>query len=274
MRRRSRGLRPWPRLLTAMRSRRQLPSSRVGWRASRRDPGGEGATGHDAHRSGDGRCRGGAPRFCQVDGHAASPGNEVNFRLGLPERWNGKFLLPRRWRAGRQHRPTSNTGSRAAMPPHPPTPVTCRAIRLGLEPRQGDRLRPSRHARDARSRARHLTGAFYGTDRAARLLRRLLERRAPGADGSAALSRPTSTASSPAIPQPARRCRWAARSSIRRCSRRPDELPHAPSQVELLSKATLAGVRQDRRPGGRTGHRPAPLHLQPRDAEMLGRRRA
>jgi feruloyl esterase len=33
------------------------------------------------------------PRHCLVDGHAASPGNEVNFRLGLPERWNGKYYF-------------------------------------------------------------------------------------------------------------------------------------------------------------------------------------
>ena len=33
------------------------------------------------------------PRYCQVDGHAASPGNQVNFRLGLPERWNGKYYF-------------------------------------------------------------------------------------------------------------------------------------------------------------------------------------
>ena len=33
------------------------------------------------------------PRHCQVDGHTATPGNEVNFRLGLPERWNGKYYF-------------------------------------------------------------------------------------------------------------------------------------------------------------------------------------
>jgi feruloyl esterase len=33
------------------------------------------------------------PKHCQVDGHAATPGNEVNFRLGLPERWNGKYYF-------------------------------------------------------------------------------------------------------------------------------------------------------------------------------------
>lgn len=33
------------------------------------------------------------PRFCQVDGHVATPGNTVNFRLGLPERWNGKYYF-------------------------------------------------------------------------------------------------------------------------------------------------------------------------------------
>jgi feruloyl esterase len=33
------------------------------------------------------------PRYCQVDGHTASSGNDVNFRLGLPERWNGKYYF-------------------------------------------------------------------------------------------------------------------------------------------------------------------------------------
>jgi feruloyl esterase len=33
------------------------------------------------------------PRHCQVDGHVAVPGNEVAFRIGLPERWNGKYYF-------------------------------------------------------------------------------------------------------------------------------------------------------------------------------------
>ena len=33
------------------------------------------------------------PRYCRVDGHVATPGNEVNFRLGLPAAWNGKFYF-------------------------------------------------------------------------------------------------------------------------------------------------------------------------------------
>jgi len=33
------------------------------------------------------------PKYCRVDGHATSQGNEVNFRLGLPESWNGKFYF-------------------------------------------------------------------------------------------------------------------------------------------------------------------------------------
>lgn len=33
------------------------------------------------------------PKYCQVDGHTATPGNEVDFRLGLPERWNGKYYF-------------------------------------------------------------------------------------------------------------------------------------------------------------------------------------
>lgn len=35
----------------------------------------------------------GLPRYCRVDGHTATPGNEVNFRLGLPEQWNGKYYF-------------------------------------------------------------------------------------------------------------------------------------------------------------------------------------
>jgi len=33
------------------------------------------------------------PEYCRVDGHAATPGNTVNFRLGLPLAWNGKFFF-------------------------------------------------------------------------------------------------------------------------------------------------------------------------------------
>lgn len=33
------------------------------------------------------------PRYCRVDGHVATPGNTVNFRLGLPEGWNGKYYF-------------------------------------------------------------------------------------------------------------------------------------------------------------------------------------
>jgi feruloyl esterase len=33
------------------------------------------------------------PRYCKVEGHTTSVDNEVNFRLGLPDNWNGKFLF-------------------------------------------------------------------------------------------------------------------------------------------------------------------------------------
>jgi feruloyl esterase len=36
---------------------------------------------------------GNQPPYCQVDGHVATPGNEVNFRLGLPDAWNGKYYF-------------------------------------------------------------------------------------------------------------------------------------------------------------------------------------
>jgi feruloyl esterase len=35
----------------------------------------------------------GIASYCRVDGHVAVPGNEVNFRVGLPENWNGKFYF-------------------------------------------------------------------------------------------------------------------------------------------------------------------------------------
>jgi feruloyl esterase len=33
------------------------------------------------------------PAHCLVNGKVATPGNEVNFRLGLPQSWNGKFFF-------------------------------------------------------------------------------------------------------------------------------------------------------------------------------------
>jgi feruloyl esterase len=33
------------------------------------------------------------PEYCRVDGHVATPGNTVTFRLGLPGAWNGKFFF-------------------------------------------------------------------------------------------------------------------------------------------------------------------------------------
>src|SRR5437773_221234 len=35
----------------------------------------------------------GVPQHCRVEGHVAVPSNEVNFRLGLPEGWNGKYYF-------------------------------------------------------------------------------------------------------------------------------------------------------------------------------------
>src|SRR5262245_9645059 len=36
---------------------------------------------------------GNVPQHCRIDGHVASPGNEVSFRLGLPSAWNGKYYF-------------------------------------------------------------------------------------------------------------------------------------------------------------------------------------
>jgi hypothetical protein len=40
-----------------------------------------------------GNARGAEPTHCRVDGHVAVPGNQVNFRVGLPDAWNGKFYF-------------------------------------------------------------------------------------------------------------------------------------------------------------------------------------
>jgi hypothetical protein len=34
-----------------------------------------------------------APAFCEVEGFVSTPGNTVNFRLGLPTAWNGRLLF-------------------------------------------------------------------------------------------------------------------------------------------------------------------------------------
>src|SRR3954471_10415610 len=36
---------------------------------------------------------GNVPQYCDVNGHATSVGNEVDFRLALPATWNGKFFF-------------------------------------------------------------------------------------------------------------------------------------------------------------------------------------
>jgi feruloyl esterase len=47
----------------------------------------------EAATSGRGGRGGPQPRHCLVDGHVAVPGNTVNFRVGLPASWNGKFYF-------------------------------------------------------------------------------------------------------------------------------------------------------------------------------------
>jgi feruloyl esterase len=37
--------------------------------------------------------KGAAPEHCLVNGHVATPGNTVNFQVGFPANWNGKFLF-------------------------------------------------------------------------------------------------------------------------------------------------------------------------------------
>ena len=89
----------------------------------------------------------GLPRHCLVDGHVQVPGNTVRFRVGLPEGWNGKFYFQGVGGLGGTHRRLDHgAGSRLCVGVDRHRPRR-RRPGLGQQPRQGDRLRPSRHAR-------------------------------------------------------------------------------------------------------------------------------
>ena len=202
----------------------------------------------------------------------AVPGNTVRVRVGLPATWNGKFYFQGiGGLGGTIGNLDDGPGPRLRLGVDRHRPRRRRSD-LGQQSRQGDRLRPSRHARHRRggqgARPRRSTAS-----RRARLLQRLLERRAAGDDGSAALSRRTSTASSPAIRPPARRCRPAAPWSSSTCWRRRPTTCRS-DKVELLSSSTLAACDAQGRPGRRAHLRSAPLRLRSRVADVRRRRRA
>ena len=108
---------------------------------------------------------------------------------------------------------------------------------LGAEqPRAADQLRLPRgasHRRDVEGDSAQL----LRRDGDARVLFRLLERRTPGADGSAALSPTTSTASSPARRRPTSPA--SARSSSRTCAR---SFPIRRTSRRCCSPETLKSV--------------------------------
>ena len=211
----------------------------------------------------------GVPRHCRVDGQVAVPGNTVNFRLGLPETWNGKFYFQGVGGTGGTIG-SLNTGlARGYASASTDTGHESSDTTWGSEPREGDRLRSPRHARhDGRGQ-----GAERGVLRqAARpgLLQRLLERRTPGADGSAALSdrlhrdhrgRPGNRHADAGRT----RARLPAHAEVR------GELPDR-RQGRTPVEGHARGVRQDGRSRGRAHHRPAAVHVQARDAEVRRRR--
>ena len=92
----------------------------------------------------------GRPRYCQVDGHAASAGNTVNFQLGLPESWNGKFLFLGVGGLGGSLAKLDPGLARGYATATTDTGHRCQRARLGEQPREGDRLRLSGHARQHR----------------------------------------------------------------------------------------------------------------------------
>ena len=127
------------------------------------------------------------PQYCRVDGHAASPGNEVNFRLGLPDGWNGKFLFQGVGGLGGTIANLDSSLARGYAAASTDTGHLASDPDLGGQPRERDRLRLSRHARHCGGEQGDRVGVLRQA-RAIRLLQRLLERRPAGDDGSAALS--------------------------------------------------------------------------------------
>ena len=110
------------------------------------------------------------PEYCRVDGHVATPGNTVNFRLGLPAAWNGKFFFEGvggfggtigSLNAGLEKgyaSASTDTGHQGSVDRR----------ELGAQqPGEANRLRVSRHARyrcrDARRSATRITAGPHGT---------------------------------------------------------------------------------------------------------------
>ena len=130
------------------------------------------------------------PGHCRVDGHVATPGNTVNFRLGLPVAWNGKFFFQGvggfagtigSLNAGLEKgyaSASTDTGHQGS--------VIDASWALNNPAKRIDYAYRGTHV--AAVAAKALSQAFYGTAAAPRVLRRVFEWRAAGVDGSAALS--------------------------------------------------------------------------------------
>ena len=127
------------------------------------------------------------PQYCRVDGRVATPGNEVNFRLGLPASWNGKFYfvgvgglagtigsldagLARGYASA-----STDTGHEASDPNW--------GSNRAKEIDYGHR---GTHVTAVAAKA--LTTAYFGKQPRPRVFQRLFERRTPGAHGGTAVS--------------------------------------------------------------------------------------
>ena len=130
----------------------------------------------------------GAPRHCLVDGQVQVPGNTVRFRVGLPEGWNGKFYFQGVGGLGGTIGDLRTGLTRGYASASTDTGHDADDPGWGRNRAKGDRLRPSRYARDGR-RGQGPHCRLLPAATGACLLQRLLQRRSPGADGSAALPR-------------------------------------------------------------------------------------
>ena len=211
------------------------------------------------------------PAHCRVDGHTESPGNTVNFRLGLPVRWNGKFYF-------------QGVGGLAG---------TIGSLNTGLTRGYASASTDTGHTTDdptwGQDRAKEIDYGHRGTHVATVAAKALT---------AAAYGRPLQQAYFNG-------CSNGGRQALMEVQRYPEDFTGiiagdpamgTPMQVgralvyqhmlasasndlpaekvDLISKASLDGVRRQGWTRGRSHHRSAPLHVQAGDAEMHRARRS
>ena len=165
------------------------------------------------------------PSFCAVKGVLKpTPTSAIQFEVWLPESgWNGKLqVVGNGGLAGTISYPAMADALRDGFADgqHRHRTHLDGAVDVARGSRTADRLQLSRSSSDDGECEGDSAGVLHAAGEV-RVLQRLLHRRQTGTDGGAAVSRPTSTASSPATPPTSGRTRWPARSGTASSRARP-----------------------------------------------------